>query len=282
MRDRRSGSPLAPPQERSCREDGSERISEIVRDDSEHLISRMDGLLRDVVEAGVVERERRASSELLGQVHVLAIVPAAGATGHEGEHRDDSIAEDERDQNGGLYAERFEQGKVLFVFRHGAKNIGSHFAKQEGLPLLEHLPDGMVALGQNLLERFGNPSLARVGVDHPHPFELTDVLQDIDGAAFAHEVDRQLHDAFDGRAIVQGGLQRCAHLGEKLLPFEQSLFVRYVVAHEQVAHGIAAGVVPARDHRPRDELRAVLAETPKEAGRPAFFEGTSMERVNGA
>ena len=90
------------------RDNGSERISEIVRHDAEDLVSRADGRLRDVVEESVVQRERRASSELLRHAHVLGPIPMPRATPHGGQHRYESIARDDRNEHDGLDADRFE------------------------------------------------------------------------------------------------------------------------------------------------------------------------------
>ena len=56
------------------RADGIERTSQIVRDGPQHLVARNRGLLRVAVESRVVQRARRAPSELFDESKGLSIM----------------------------------------------------------------------------------------------------------------------------------------------------------------------------------------------------------------
>ena len=76
--------------------------------DAEDLVSRADGRLRDVVEVSILQRERRASSELLRHAYVLGPRPMSRATPYGGQYRYESIMRDDGDVHDGLDAHRFE------------------------------------------------------------------------------------------------------------------------------------------------------------------------------
>ena len=173
-RARRAGLTTASPEERRRRDNGSERISEIVSDKAENLVSRADRRLRDVVEESILQSQRRTSSKLLRHAHVLGPIPVSRAAPYGGHDRDEPIVRDDGDEHDGLDRDRVEQSEMLVILRNRAQKIGGDGRKEQRLLRVQHCPDGMVAAGQNVLEGFGKPRLrgdrrGRPSFDGTHP-----------------------------------------------------------------------------------------------------------------
>ena len=73
-RDRALRRRAAAPQQRRLHEDGAERVAQVVGDDAEHVVARLDGALGGAIEPRVLDRERRAAGELFAQPEIRRAV----------------------------------------------------------------------------------------------------------------------------------------------------------------------------------------------------------------
>ena len=85
-----------------------QRVAQVVRDDGEHAVAGAHRLPGLGVEARVVDGDRGAARDLLGEDEVLGVVIAAGLRGDEGDGAERAPTRDERDDDEGAQLQALE------------------------------------------------------------------------------------------------------------------------------------------------------------------------------
>ena len=108
-----------PSEEVGLHRERRERCVELVRGDEEELVAALDRLLGFGEQAAVVEGERGAAPELLGEPQVGRAVAAPGRGRHQGHDAEAAVAREERDLEEAVNAEPLEERRGADVTHLG-------------------------------------------------------------------------------------------------------------------------------------------------------------------
>ena len=156
--------PAAAAQERRLHEDCVQRISQIVRNDPEHLAPRLDSLLSRVVQPRVLQGERCVPAHLLQQVQIGGRVASFGTTRCHYERSQKPPMDGKRDAHHRGGTEFLQQAPTLIVLCDRADRLGSDLCRQLRLIRLENRPTSSEG-GPDRLEAAATPRQSRLCQD---------------------------------------------------------------------------------------------------------------------
>ena len=205
------------------------------------VLQPLGGLHRLAVQLGVVDGERAAPGQVLGERDVGLGVPAAGLRGDPGDRAVHPSAGNERDHHDAAQLERPSQPEMLLVLGAGDEHLVGHLGNQvaaAGADDLAHATGCLRVRGIALGDLDRELHLGRVDVLDREPVQPP-VLDDVDGAPVSERGHRQPRDLRHRHLVVEvpGKLRRC--LGQEPHPGRLLLGL---VERADAFQGLGAGV----------------------------------------
>ena len=220
FRDRRSGPRPLRSRSVACHRDGAERIAKVVRDEPEHLIAELGGLDRSVVEAGILDRDRRAIRERLGQAKIASPVRGETQTRREREDAEQLSMAEERQRHQRCRVHGAQRLQVLRALGNDSRYVGRDVLDEERLFRVEHRREGDTGASRSighLLEARAELRLRRVRAGDLQPPELLVLLDDLDDAPVGEVTNDESSDGRQRLLVVERCGQHGSRLGQKLL-----------------------------------------------------------------
>lgn len=95
-----------------------------MRDDAEHFVARADRLLGRAVQTRVLDRERGATRELLGEVQIGSPVQSGRARRDQRDRAEVLVVRDQRNRDDRPGIGGAQLAQVVLALRHGDQHLG--------------------------------------------------------------------------------------------------------------------------------------------------------------
>ena len=173
-----------------------------------------DLLLRVAVEAGVVDGDRGAPRELLGEREVALVVAALDRG--EGERAADLAARDERHDDGRAIAERSHHRQVLGI-RDRHQHVVGHVADENRASRPQDLRARVSPLGVGRIREpdLGGDVLQGIDAGEPDASHGAVALEEVDRAPVGERRHGEVRDPGEGGLVVERRGERDGRLGQE-------------------------------------------------------------------